>query len=265
MKRLTLSLLCLCICLAIGLTVTDAWAKKPMKLQAVAVVAHSGYITGTVATCDPEEVVPGALVYLPGLSIMAKTNADGGFLLLYVPKGVYTLAIELPGRPPFFVEDVVVKKMEFTQLGTVAVCAECADNGDCPADAFCAKPPGDCDGAGVCEPRPDVCPEIWDPVCGCDGTTYGNPCEAAGAGVNVAHPGECEVACTVNTDCVEEAYCAKPPGDCDGAGICRPKPQVCPLIFDPVCGCDGMTYDNACVAAGAGVNVSDGGACAGPE
>jgi hypothetical protein len=264
MKRLAISFLCLCVCLTIGLTVTDAGAKEKYKLQAVSVVAHSGYIMGTVATCDPAEVVPGALVYLPGWSFMAKTGADGKFLLMYVPKGIYKLAIEIPGRPPFILEDVEVKKQEFTDLGTVAVCPECSDNGDCPDDAFCAKEPGDCDGNGLCEPRPEICPDVWAPVCGCNGSTYSNTCEAAAAGVNVAYPGECQVACEDNAGCLEEDYCAKAAGDCGGTGSCEPRPGLCPDVYNPVCGCDGMTYANECMAAGVGVSVAGEGECIDP-
>jgi hypothetical protein len=68
----------------------------------------------------------------------------------------------------------------------------CARNADCPPREYCDAAPGRCEGDGFCAPRPEACAQVYVPVCGCDGRTYGNACEAAGAGVRVAADGPCE-------------------------------------------------------------------------
>jgi hypothetical protein len=68
--------------------------------------------------------------------------------------------------------------------------------------------------------------------------------------------------CESNEECKDEAsYCKKADGDCDGEGTCEPRPEMCTAQHDPVCGCDGSDYSNACYAAEAGVNVDYEGEC----
>ena len=139
----------------------------------------------------------------------------------------------------------------------------CSTNADCEPGQFCARPRGTCAGDGECAPRPQVCIQVFDPVCGCDGRTYGNACTAGAAGVVVASAGECpppEQPCTSAADCGPAAFCERPVGSCAAGGTCRALPDVCGETA-PVCGCDARTYDNACQAAGAGVAVAAAGAC----
>jgi hypothetical protein len=68
----------------------------------------------------------------------------------------------------------------------------CLCDEDCACDEYCATEPGDCGGKGICLERPEICYDLYFPVCGCDGLTYANECYAAREGVNVAYYGECE-------------------------------------------------------------------------
>ena len=141
----------------------------------------------------------------------------------------------------------------------------------CPVGEFCELPEGECqiaDNQGTCVPIPELCPEIFDPVCGCDGTTYGNDCERLRAGAQKAHDGACEqqgiCGGIAGILCDEGQFCEFPPNTCDvvdNAGTCVTIPEACPAIFDPVCGCDGRTYGNDCERRRAGVQLAHAGSC----
>jgi hypothetical protein len=69
------------------------------------------------------------------------------------------------------------------------------------------------------------------------------------------------IPCPADQFCDFGSHC----GMTDQSGLCRAIPGVCTTQYLPVCGCDGNTYSNACVAHTHKVSVAAEGPCAPPK
>lgn len=68
-----------------------------------------------------------------------------------------------------------------------------------------------------------------------------------------------------NPFCGSDSYCSIPAGVCKNnaviVGTCEEMPQKSCPDYEPICGCDGRTYDSLCHAEVAGVNTRKSGPC----
>lgn len=151
----------------------------------------------------------------------------------------------------------------------------CDDDTPCPDGSFCAHHSEPCQGAGVCQAVPLDNSGQYEPVCGCDGLTYGNLHTAQSRGVSVLKNGSCEPnsfqscgglyeayyggACETGSTCIhsEDDMC----GWYDASGRCERRPDVCGDGAQPVCGCDEKTYVNECQARLIGAGILSRTAC----
>jgi len=153
----------------------------------------------------------------------------------------------------------------------------------CPAGNFCAFQFGECTGTGQCFAQPattDCDPTVNSVVCGCDGKNYTNECLALASGVSLLSQGGCGAgipntpggtgttggtgtpgSCIVNANCSGLAYCQYQNNQCPTTegqlqGQCVNVPSSCSTDVNPVCGCDGLAYENSCKAQSNGISIA---------
>ena len=132
----------------------------------------------------------------------------------------------------------------------------------CGSNEFCDFGRNSCgatDEQGTCRARPQSCPDLFAPVCGCDGVVHSNECDANAAGTDVSAIGSCPVpagsfACGFRTCDKATEYCERGVSDIGGepdSFVCKPLPgscgtaAVCGCMTQEPCGdfCDGTATD----------------------
>jgi|GEM_PF-1141137 len=136
-----------------------------------------------------------------------------------------------------FAAAAAVVMFGFAQVATAATIANldeaCGgpDKITCNSALYCQLPAGQCsapDAAGTCVKAPDFCMRVSRPVCGCNGKTYQNECDARHAKAAIDYATACKKPpAAPGTAVVKPA--AKKKAAKGAAKTAKPKPKPAPV------------------------------------
>jgi len=99
-------------------------------------------------------------------------------------------------RNNIFIVFSVICLFSSSACGDGSVDVGCLDASECSGGEYCKYPNGTCHEGGLkgeCVKIPEICTQIYMPVCGCDDKTYSSSCSAERNSVSIKSEGECPV------------------------------------------------------------------------
>src|SRR5262245_39190253 len=206
MRRLVQAVCSVVLSLAVMTVGSPAFAQGKKSLTSATVTGTVAVENGGTGICS----VTGGLIYIPGVSILARLGESGAFTLLNVPGATTSLRVEVPNGPT---QDFTLNiTSSSVNMGTLSVdCSSTGGGTSCNLDSDCGSISLFCSPSHVCLAKladGNVCSGNNQCV---SGNCSNGVCAPSGGGGGGGNP----PTCTQTSECIQGYYC--------GNGTCALK------------------------------------------